>query len=110
MRMRWVGHVVGVWEMRSAYRSLVGGPEGERPVQKLCQLQAGGLYTIKTDLKESNNVTAEWLTLLLRVRAVQESNFGPKTGYPVFVVLLNFLRRNAGIVPSVRTCPLPFIL
>jgi hypothetical protein len=30
-RMRWVGHVAGVGESRSAYWVLVGKPEGKRP-------------------------------------------------------------------------------
>jgi hypothetical protein len=35
MRMRWVGHVVHMGEMRNAYRILVGKPEGKRPLRKL---------------------------------------------------------------------------
>jgi len=31
-RMRWVGHVVRMGEMRGAYRVLVGKPEGKRPL------------------------------------------------------------------------------
>jgi hypothetical protein len=31
-RMRWVGHVARVWEMRNAYKILVGRPEWNRPV------------------------------------------------------------------------------
>jgi hypothetical protein len=31
-RMRWVGHVVRIWETRNAYRLLVGKPEGGRPL------------------------------------------------------------------------------
>jgi len=30
--MRWVGHVACIGERRSAYRVLVGKPEGERPL------------------------------------------------------------------------------
>jgi hypothetical protein len=30
----------------------------------------------------SPNVVVEWLTLLLRIREISGSNFGPKTGYP----------------------------
>jgi hypothetical protein len=31
-RMRWAGHVAGMWEKRKAYRLLVGKPEGKRPL------------------------------------------------------------------------------
>jgi len=31
-RMRWVGHVAHMGEMRGAYRVLVGKPEGKRPL------------------------------------------------------------------------------
>jgi hypothetical protein len=31
-RMRWAGHVARMWENRSAYRILVGKPEGKRPL------------------------------------------------------------------------------
>jgi hypothetical protein len=31
-RMRWVGHVACMWEVRGAYNILVGKPEGRRPL------------------------------------------------------------------------------
>jgi hypothetical protein len=31
-RMRWVGHVARMGEMRSAFKVLVGKPEGKRPL------------------------------------------------------------------------------
>jgi hypothetical protein len=31
-RMRWVGHIVRIGEKRTAYRLLVGKPEGKRPL------------------------------------------------------------------------------
>jgi hypothetical protein len=31
-RMRWAGHVARMGEQRKAYRSLVGKPEGKRPL------------------------------------------------------------------------------
>jgi hypothetical protein len=31
-RMRWAGHVARIGEKRSAYRLLVGKPEGKRPL------------------------------------------------------------------------------
>jgi hypothetical protein len=32
MRMRWVGHIAHMGEMRKAYKTLVGKPEGKRPL------------------------------------------------------------------------------
>jgi hypothetical protein len=32
--MRWAGHVARVGEMRNAYNSFVGNPEGKRPLGK----------------------------------------------------------------------------
>jgi hypothetical protein len=34
MRMRWVGHVVHVGDMRNAYKILVGKSEGKRPFRR----------------------------------------------------------------------------
>ena len=31
-RMRWTGHVAGMWEWRSVYRVLVGKPRGKKPL------------------------------------------------------------------------------
>ena len=31
-KMRWTGHVARIWEMRGAYRAVVGRPEGKRPL------------------------------------------------------------------------------
>jgi len=31
-RMRWVGHVVRMWEIRGVYRVLLWKPEGKRPL------------------------------------------------------------------------------
>jgi hypothetical protein len=31
-RMRWAGHVARMWERRGVYRSLMGKPEGKRPL------------------------------------------------------------------------------
>jgi hypothetical protein len=33
-RMRWVGHVVRMWEKMNAYRLLVGRPEGNRSLRR----------------------------------------------------------------------------
>jgi hypothetical protein len=42
-RMRWVGHVAHVEEIRNAYRILVGKPKGERPLK----LGVGGRIILK---------------------------------------------------------------
>jgi len=34
-RMRWTGHVPHMGEVRSAYKILVGNPEGRRPLERL---------------------------------------------------------------------------
>jgi hypothetical protein len=33
-RMRWVGHVARIGEVRKVYRDLVGKPEGKRPLDR----------------------------------------------------------------------------
>jgi hypothetical protein len=33
-RMRWVGHVVGMGEIRNSYKIFVGKPKGKRPLGK----------------------------------------------------------------------------
>jgi hypothetical protein len=33
-RMRWAGHVAGMGEIRNEYKSLVGKPDGKRPLGK----------------------------------------------------------------------------
>jgi hypothetical protein len=33
--MRWAGHVARMGDRRGAYRVLVGGPEGKRPLGRL---------------------------------------------------------------------------
>jgi hypothetical protein len=33
-RMRWVGHVARMGDMRNAYRIRVGRPEGKRPLER----------------------------------------------------------------------------
>jgi hypothetical protein len=33
-RMRWVGHVARMGEMRNVYKILVGKPEGKRPLRR----------------------------------------------------------------------------
>jgi hypothetical protein len=49
-RMRWAGHVAGMWEKRNAYRILVGKPEGTRP---LGRTRRRCVDDIKMDLRET---------------------------------------------------------
>jgi hypothetical protein len=46
-------------------------------------------------------VVVKWLTILLRIREVPDSNTGPQTGYPDwrFRGFPQHLQANAGIVP-----------
>jgi hypothetical protein len=48
-RMRWAGHVARIREKRNAYRTLVGKPEGKRP---LGIPRRRWVDNIKVDLKE----------------------------------------------------------
>jgi hypothetical protein len=48
-RMRWAGHVARMGERRSAYRLLVGKPEGRRP---LGRPKRTWVDNIKMDLRE----------------------------------------------------------
>jgi hypothetical protein len=48
-RMRWVGHVARMGEMRNAYRILVGKPEGKRPLGRPIRMWVDN---IKMDLRE----------------------------------------------------------
>jgi hypothetical protein len=48
-RMRWVGHVAPMGEMRNVYRVLMGKPEGKRPLERLRRRWEDGL---KMDLRE----------------------------------------------------------
>jgi hypothetical protein len=63
-RMRWVGHVVRMGEKRSAYRLLVGKPEGRRPLGRPIRRW---LDNIRTHLVEWDGVM--WTGLVwLRIR------------------------------------------
>jgi hypothetical protein len=48
-RMRWAGHVARIGEGRSAYKILVGRPEGRRPLGRLRRRWENN---IKMDLQE----------------------------------------------------------
>jgi hypothetical protein len=59
-RMRWAGHVARIWEMRNAYRILVGKPEGKRP---LGRPRRRWLDNIKKDLREIGWDGVDWIEL-----------------------------------------------
>jgi hypothetical protein len=49
---------------------------------------------------EIQNVVVVWLTFLLRIREVPDSNFGPEAGYPkIFRGFPQSVLENASIVP-----------
>jgi hypothetical protein len=59
-RMRWAGHVARMGEGRGAYRVLVGGPEGKRPLGRpRCRWEDN----IKMDLREIGIDGANWIWL-----------------------------------------------
>jgi hypothetical protein len=56
-RMRWVGHMALMGEMRNAYRILVGKPEGKRPLgRRRCRWEDN----IKMDLREIWWEAVDW--------------------------------------------------
>jgi hypothetical protein len=59
-RMRWTGHVAWMGEKRNAYRSLVGKPEGWRP---LGRPRRRWLDTIRMDLVEVGWDDVDWIGL-----------------------------------------------
>jgi hypothetical protein len=59
-RMGWVGHVVRIGETRNAYRTLVGKPEGKRP---LGRPRHRWVYNIKIDLNGMLWTGSIWLTI-----------------------------------------------
>jgi hypothetical protein len=59
-RMRWVGHVAHVGEVRGAYSILVGWPEGRRPLgTPRCRWEDN----IKMDLGEIGFWDVDWINL-----------------------------------------------
>jgi 3-oxoacyl-ACP reductase-like protein len=58
--MKWVGHLARVGERRSAYRVLVGKPEGKRP---LGSPRHKWEDNIKVDLQEVGCVGVHWIDL-----------------------------------------------
>jgi hypothetical protein len=59
-RMKWAGHVVRIGEGRSAYRDLVGRPEGKRPLGRSRRRWEDN---IKMDLREIGIDWANWIRL-----------------------------------------------
>jgi hypothetical protein len=59
-RMRWAGHVARMGENRNVYRSLVGKPEGKRP---LGRPRRRWMYNIKIDLLEIGLSVVDWIGL-----------------------------------------------
>jgi hypothetical protein len=59
-KMRWAGHIACMAEMRSAYRMLVGKPEGKRP---LGRPRNKWVDNIKMDLRETGWGSMDWTDL-----------------------------------------------
>jgi hypothetical protein len=59
-RMRWMGHVARIGEMRNAYKILVGKPEGKRP---LGRLRHKWEVNIRVVLKEIVWEDVDWMHL-----------------------------------------------
>jgi hypothetical protein len=57
-RMRWVGHVARMGEMRIAYNILVGRPEGTRPLGRPRRRWEDN---IKMDLREIGFEDVDWI-------------------------------------------------
>jgi len=55
-----VGHIACMGEMRSAYKSLVGKPEGTRPLRRLRHRWEDSL---RMDLKEIEWEDVDWIHL-----------------------------------------------
>jgi hypothetical protein len=59
-RMRWAGHVARMGEKRSAYRLLVGKPEGRRP---LVRPRRRWVENVRMDLGEVGWSDVDWIGL-----------------------------------------------
>jgi hypothetical protein len=59
-RMRWAGHVARMGEKRNAYRTLVGNPEGKRP---LGRPRRRWVDNLKMDLRERGWDGGDWIDL-----------------------------------------------
>jgi hypothetical protein len=59
-RMRWAGYVARMGEKRNAYRTLVGKPEGKRPLGKQ---RCRRVHNIKIDLRKIGWDGMDWIYL-----------------------------------------------
>jgi hypothetical protein len=59
-RMRWAGHVARMGEKRNAYRTLVGKPEGKRP---LGRPRRRWVNNIKMDLRKIGWDCMDWIDM-----------------------------------------------
>jgi hypothetical protein len=59
-RMKWAGHVARMGERRNAYRTLVGKPEGRRP---LGRPRRRWVNNIKIDLRYIGWNSMDWIDL-----------------------------------------------
>jgi hypothetical protein len=59
-RMKWAGHVARMWARRNAYRTLVGKPEGRRP---LGRTNCRWVDNIKMNLRETGWDGMDWIDL-----------------------------------------------
>jgi hypothetical protein len=57
-RMRWVGHVARMGEVRGPYNILVGRPEGRRPLRRPRRRREDN---IKMDLREIGFGDVDWI-------------------------------------------------
>jgi hypothetical protein len=59
-RVRWVGHIARMGEMRNAYKIMVGRPEGKRPIEKPRRRWEGN---IRMDLRGTKWKGMDWIHL-----------------------------------------------
>ena len=60
IRLRWVWHVARMWEVRGAYRVLVGRREGKRPLRRHIHIWENN---IKMDLQEVGCEGMDWINV-----------------------------------------------
>jgi len=58
--MRWAGHVACLWERRGVYRTLMGKPEGKKPLGKPRRRREDN---IKMDFQEVGYGGVDWIEL-----------------------------------------------
>jgi hypothetical protein len=60
MKIKWIGHVAHMGEMRNAYKALIRKPEGNRPLRKPRRRWEGN---IRGGLREMGWEVMEWMYL-----------------------------------------------